>query len=141
MVARSFPDGRSSGLLGALNKLAPYGQYAFGVLLFLFGIDHFLYIDFVKNLVPAWIPGNTFWTYFTGVALMGAGLSILINFKPRYVGFLLMLMLLIWLLVLHIPRAVMAPVTDNGNEWTSVFQCMAFAGMAILWRYLDDRRE
>ena len=101
-------------------------------MLIIFGIDHFLYTSFVKTIVPAWIGAQLFWTYFAGVALILSGLAILINFKPRTVGLLLGTMLFIWLIVLHIPRAIAAPVTDNGNEWTSVFQCLAFSGMALL---------
>ncbi len=141
MIARIFPDNRSLGSLSFLDKIAPYGRYFFGIMLFLFGIDHFLYADFVKGLVPGWVPGAEFWTYFTGVALIGAGLAIIINFKPRTISLLLATMLFLWLILLHIPRALVAPMTDNGNEWTSVFECLAFAGMALLWPYANNRVE
>lgn len=141
MVAGQFPGSTSSGLLNALDKITPYGKYFFGILLVVFGIDHFLYFDFVKTLVPGWIPGAEFWTYLTGIALIGAGLSILIHFRPQQVGLLLAGMLLIWLLVLHIPRALAAPATDNGNEWTSVFQCLAFAGLALMWANAPGLRQ
>lgn len=133
MAASLFPENNTPGFLNIPARIAPYGRHFFGVMLLLFGIDHFLYIDFVKTLVPASIPGPEFWTYLTGVALIGAGVAMLIHFKPREVGLLLAGMLGIWLLVLHIPRAMAAPATDNGNEWTSVFQCLAFAGMALMW--------
>lgn len=133
MVAGLFPENNTPRFLNIPARIVPYGKYFFGVMLLLFGIDHFLYIDFVKTLVPASIPGPEFWTYLTGAALMGAGLAILINFRPWEVGLLLAGMLGIWLVVLHIPRALAAPASDNGNEWTSVFQCLAFAGMALMW--------
>ena len=109
-------------------------------MLVIFGIDHFVYIGFVQTLVPAWIPGHLFWSYFAGVALIGSGLAIFLNFKPRAISLLLASMLFIWLIILHIPRAIVAPVTDNGNEWTSVFQCLAFCGMAILYPYSNENQ-
>ena len=114
------------------GNLSNYGKYFFALMLVIFGIDHFVYTDFVKLLVPAWIPGPLFWTYVAGIALIGSGVALFINFKPKTISFLLGIMLLIWLVILHIPRAFAAPATDNGNEWTSVFQCLAFSGMAFL---------
>jgi len=122
-------------MIRIIETIARYGKYFFALLLVIFGIDHFLYIDFVKILVPTWIPGALFWSYFAGVALIASGLAIFINFKPRVTSLLLATMLFLWLLVLHIPRTITAPATDNGNEWTSVFQCLAFCGMAILYPY------
>jgi uncharacterized membrane protein YphA (DoxX/SURF4 family) len=135
IISALYPDKKSNGLIRFLERLAPYGKYFFGLMLIIFGIDHFLYIDGVKTLVPGWIPGNAFWTYFAGVALIGSGLAIFINFKPRVISLLLAAMLFIWLVVLHIPRAVTAPATDNGNELISVFECLAFSGMALLYPY------
>ncbi len=132
---RYIPTRKSAGLIGLIQKIAPFGKYFFALLLVVFGIDHFLYVDMVKTLVPTWIPGDLFWTYLAAVALIGAGLAIFINFKPGMISLLLAAMLFIWLIVLHIPRALFAPATDNGNEWTSVFECLAFSGIAILYPY------
>jgi len=126
--------GLAGGAFGSMEKIALCGPYFFAVMLIVFGIDHFLYTDFVKSLVPAWIPGSLFWTYVGAIGLMGAGLAILIKFKPKIISLLLAIMLFLWLVVLHIPRAVVAPVTDRANEWTSVFECLAFSGMALLYR-------
>jgi len=51
------------------------GRICFSITLITFGFEHFLYTGFVSTLVPAWIPGHVFWTYFCGTALMGAGLA------------------------------------------------------------------
>lgn len=117
----------------ALEKFARSGKYFFALLLVIFGIDHFVYTDFVKPLVPRWIPGELFWTYVGGTALFASGVAIFINFKPTLVGILLGSMLFIWLIILHIPRAAVAPPSDNGNELTSVFQALAFSGMAFMY--------
>jgi len=135
IVSKLYPDNKGNGFVRTLEKLAPYGKYFFATMLIIFGIDHFLYADFVKTIVPTWIPGHLFWTYFAGAALIASGLAIVLNFKPRVIGLLLGTMLFIWLIILHIPRAMVAPITDNGNEWTSVFQCLAFSGMSILYPY------
>jgi uncharacterized membrane protein len=137
IISTVYPDKKINGMR-IIEKIGLYGKYFFGIMLIIFGIDHFLYTDFVKTLVPTWIPGQLFWTYFAGIALIASGLAIFLNFKPRAISLLLATMLFVWLIVLHIPRAIVAPITDNGNEWTSVFECLAFSGISILYPYSND---
>lgn len=89
IVATAFTENK----VNAFEKFARHGKYFFALLLVIFGIDHFIYTDFVKPLVPRWIPGELFWTYFAGIALIGSGVAIFINFKPRAIGILLGTML------------------------------------------------
>jgi uncharacterized membrane protein len=133
IVARAFPGNTNTGFMHALYKTSFLGRYFFGLMLLLFGIDHFLYTDFVKTLVPAWIPGALFWTYVAGIALMGAGLSFITNIKRKRVALLAGIMLFLWLIVLHIPRAAaMDTSSKDPNEIVSVCECLAFSGMAFL---------
>jgi len=122
-----------------LEKLIPAGRIFFSITMLLFGLDHFYYTDFVATLVPAWIPGHTFWTYFAGVALMGSAIAIILKIWTTTVALLLSFMLFIWFLILHIPRAVADPYSGNGNEVTSVFQALAFSGIALGISILYDK--
>jgi uncharacterized membrane protein YphA (DoxX/SURF4 family) len=134
VTAASFRNsqGKRDSRSGSLEKLIPLGRIFVAVMLIVFGIDHFLYEQFVQTLVPAWIPYPLFWTYVAGIALIGAGISFITKIKIRLVGILSAIMLFIWLLILHIPRAVAMPGLANGNEITSVFQALAFTGVALL---------
>jgi uncharacterized membrane protein YphA (DoxX/SURF4 family) len=132
IVARTFPGNNRSKLINTLNQLSFLGKYFFGIMLIIFGIDHFLYVDFVKTLVPVWIPGNVFWTYFAAIALIGSGLAIIINFKIKTISLLLGAMLFLWLILLHIPRAITMDTSKDPNEIVSVFECLAFSGVAFL---------
>lgn len=110
---------------------AAIGRFFFCLMLIVFGIDHFIYTDFVASLVPSWIPGPVFWTYFGAIALIGAGAAILLNIFRFPVSLLLALILFLWVALLHIPRAVVA-TSDKGNELTSVFEALAFSGVALM---------
>jgi uncharacterized membrane protein YphA (DoxX/SURF4 family) len=107
----------------------------------LFGIDHFLYADFVSKLVPMWIPGQLFWTYFAGVALIGSGIGIILKIKLKLVATLLGVMIFLWLIMLHIPRAIADPYGDKGNEVTSVFEALGFSGIAFVIAGGDNRKK
>jgi uncharacterized membrane protein YphA (DoxX/SURF4 family) len=133
IVAGSLPrENNPSGLIKFLEKLIPSGKYFLAITMVVFGYMHFVYPAFVSTLVPNWIPGHLFWTYFAGVALMLAGLAIILNIKRRLAAGLLGLMILLWFIMLHIPRAITDPHSGNGNEWTSVFEAFGFSGIAFL---------
>jgi uncharacterized membrane protein len=139
ILAGSFDDDESvkpSALNRTLGKLIPLGRFFFGVMLIVFGIDHFLYAQFVATLVPAWIGGNIFWTYVAAIALIGSGVSLITKIKISLVSLLMGTMIFIWFLVLHIPRAIAMPDVDNGNELTSVFQALAFSGVGFVLSYV-----
>jgi uncharacterized membrane protein len=137
VVAASFADDESF----ADNKqLLTLGRIFFSIMLIAFGIDHFLYTEFVATLVPSWIPGQTFWTYFGAIALIGSGVCILLKIKIRLVSFLLGIMLLLWFVLLHIPRAIADPNLEKGNEITSVFQALAFSGIAFVATALFSKK-
>lgn len=127
-----FPKTGQASFPAILIRLGPL---FFSLMLVLFGIDHFLYTSFVAGLVPSWIPGHRFWTYFAGIALIGAGLFIGLKIQVRLVGILLAVMLLLWVILLHIPRAATDSSGDQGNELTSVFEALAFSGIAWIIAY------
>lgn len=131
VIAASYPKEKLSGT-SLLDNFIPFGRIFFSIMMIVFGYDHFLYTKFVATLVPEWIPWHTFWTYFAGTALMGAGVAIMLKFQLKLVGLLLGIMLFIWFVILHIPRAIADPYIDKGNEVTSVFEALAFSGIAFL---------
>jgi uncharacterized membrane protein YphA (DoxX/SURF4 family) len=115
--------------LGA-SKLSTLGRILFALSMVVFGVQHFLYAPFIAFLVPSWIPGHLFWAYFTGSAFIAAGLSIATRIFAPLAATLLGIMFLLWVLVLHAPRVVAQP--RNGDEWTSAFVALAFAGGSFI---------
>jgi uncharacterized membrane protein len=121
-----------SGITRWLGKLAPYGRVFFSIMLIGYGADHFVYTKFVSEMVPSFIPGHYFWTYFTGTALIGAGVAIILKIKLRLVASLLGVMFFLWLVLLHIHRAMIDPVGNDGLELARVFVIFGFIGIAFL---------
>jgi uncharacterized membrane protein len=117
-------------LTNFLQRFIPLGPYFLAAFLVLAGILHFIYVDFVMLLVPAWIPGQRFWAYFTGCALIAGGLGISLPPTRRWAALLTAGMIFVWVLVLHLPRAL-ANLKD-ANETTAVFEALAMTGIAML---------
>jgi len=143
IVAGSFPPGRTApDFVKLLENLIPFGKCFFGIMLIVFGVSHFAYPDFCAALVPNWIPWHYFWMYFAAVALILGGLGILLFLFSEYSVFCFNaaklaalftgIMIFLWVIMLHIPRAIADPHSGNGNEWTSVFEALAFSGIAFI---------
>jgi len=114
------------------------GRCSLGAFLILAGIQHFLFTAFVVTLVPTWIPGPLFWTYFAAVALIAGGVGLILPVTSRLAAALVGAMIFIWVLVLHIPRGV---TMHNQNEWTAVVEALAFSGIAFALVARQSSRE
>jgi len=99
------------------------------------GYAHFKYADFVKDLIPEFIPFHLFWTYFCGVCLLAGGIGILIP-KTRWLASLLSgIMVMGWFLLLHIPRFLANP--QDPSDRLGVLESFAFAGVFFLFAALS----
>jgi uncharacterized membrane protein len=114
------------------EKLIPFGGIFFSITMISFGIDHFLYTKGIATLVPGWIPYPFFWTYFAGLALIGSGIAIILRIKLNLIANLLGMMILLWFILLHIPRAIAHPFANKEEEVFSAYSALAFSGIAFV---------
>jgi hypothetical protein len=66
------------------------------VALAIFAAEHFLAARDLLVIVPRWIPGALFWTYFVGAALLAAAISFI---AWRYVRWSASLVALLFLII------------------------------------------
>ena len=107
------------------------GRLCFCTTIVAYGLAHFLYTKYISPLVPAWIPYPTFWTYFAGVALIGAGGTIVLGIRRQTSAFLLGSMVLLWVLCLHLPRVIAIPLPAKRAELSSLLEAIAYTGTAF----------
>ena len=93
-------------------------------------MQHFVYHDFVAQLVPSWIPGPMLWTYFTGAALIAGGVGMLVAPTARLAATMSGVMILLWVPMVHVPRALAGP--DHASETAGVFEALAVSGVAFM---------
>ncbi|HKV74809.1 MAG TPA: hypothetical protein VJN95_09850 [Gemmatimonadales bacterium] len=105
------------------------GRVLYAAPLLVFAVQHFIYSEYVASLIPKWIPGPWFWTYFIAVAFVAATAAIISGRLRWLAGTLLGIQFLTWVVILHFPRVLHA--TDGrGNEWTSLFMALAMGAGA-----------
>lgn len=111
-----------------MNRIANFGRYLFAIPMVIFGVFHFVNTRTLQNVVPSFIPGQTFWVYLTGAALIAAGISILIKKQIQLISNLLALMLLVFALFVHLPLAM------EGDQLasSSFLKDIALAGGALI---------
>lgn len=125
---------------GLFDKLIQPGRIFFAVTMIAFGIAHFLYTVFIEKLVPTWIPFATGWTLIAGAVLIVLGIAIIGKIWLRPAAFILAAVLMVWLFVLHIPRAIADPYASRGNEVASTFDNLAFCGTSLLLGLLQQQQ-
>ena len=132
MLAGSLPPEwtNSQAWDAATDEFAKAGRFIFGFSAIVFGIQHFMYGQFIAMLVPSWIPWPFFWAYFFGLAFIAAGIAIVINVRARLGATLLGIMFLVWVVVLHVPLVVSQP--RNGDKWSSLFVAIAMCGSCFI---------
>lgn len=94
--------------------LSTIGRYLYALPFGVFGLFHFMNAEQMAGMVP--IPGGEFWVYVTGLAMLAACISILIEKKARLACILLGVLLLIYVFSIHIPAVVggeMQPAMTN----------------------------
>jgi hypothetical protein len=132
VMAGFFSENNENALIRFLGKLIPFGAIFFSLTIISFSIDHFLYAKEAADYVPSWVPYHVFWLYFTGAALLGSGLAIILKIKPALAATLLGAMIFTWFIILHIPRIIVSPVAYLGSEITSAFLALAYGGIAFV---------
>jgi|HubBroStandDraft_5_1064220.scaffolds.fasta_scaffold113141_2 uncharacterized membrane protein len=100
------------------------------VALAIFAAEHFLAARDLSAIVPRWIPGALFWTYFVGAALLAAAISFITWRYVRWSASLLAVLFLIFVATIHLPN-----LTKHLHErlfWTIAVRETAFAGGAMV---------
>lgn len=107
-------------------------RYAYGICPLIFGLSHFVYLDFTAGMVPGWLPAPVFWAAATGTGHVAAGLAILSGLLSRLAAGLLAAMMGSFALLLHLPRVVADPTSHV--EWTMLCVATMLAGAAWIVR-------
>ena len=111
------------------DRIPPFGRLFLAVPMAVFGAQHFTAAIFVARLVPSWIPWHLFWTYFVGVALISAALSIVTGKHARLAAGLLAIMLCLFVALMHIPALASDP--HDRIRLAVALRDLAFSGGAL----------
>ncbi|HEY6412839.1 MAG TPA: hypothetical protein VIX42_04090 [Edaphobacter sp.] len=112
------------------DKVIVLGPPFEAVALAIFAAEHFLAAHDLMPIVPRWLPGPLFWTYFFGAALLAATISFILWRHVRWSALLLALFFLLIVATIDLPN-----LPKHAHErlfWTLTVREMAFAGGAMV---------
>jgi uncharacterized membrane protein len=113
-----------------VGRVLVLGPVFEAVALTIFAAEHFLAARGLSVIVPRWIPGALFWTYFVGAALLAAAISFIAWRYVRWSASLLALLFLIIVATIDLPN-----LPKHAHErlfWTLTVREAAFAGGAMV---------
>ncbi len=118
-----------------MNNLNKIGQILFALPFGVFGLFHFMMASQMAGAVPSWVPGGIFWVYVTGLALIAAAVSLVINKYAYYAALGLALLLVTFVLTVHLPGMM------GGDQMAmpGLLKDLALAGAALLVAHLNPK--
>ena len=118
-------------------RLTRIARIAFGVSAVLFGLAHFVYMNYTAPLVPTWLPpSQEFWGYATGVFHIAGGLAIVAGIRARLAAVLLAAMYASFIPLVFVP--VLMAETSSAFRWTECATTIVLVGVA--WTVADSLR-
>lgn len=86
--------------------------YLLALVLFAFGVFHYIYPHDLLGYVPAFVPGGIIWVYFVGTAFILVAISFLTNQMVKVAGYLLAVLLILFIVSIHLPNYLHAGDKD-----------------------------
>jgi len=138
LIAAILAAGREFRRARGLDKADPLGRVTLAIPIAVFGAEHLSSAHAIMNAVPRWMPGKLFWTYFVGIALIAAALSIIFRVWIRLSATLLSFLLFCFVALIHVPNAIAAP--RDRIAWTIVARDSSFSAGALLLAFAGGRK-
>jgi uncharacterized membrane protein len=107
-----------------LDKVVALGNLFFALPLAVFGAEHFAAARGIMQGVPKFMPWPLFWTYFVGVALLAASLSIATKIQVRWSGLLFGIMMFLFVAMMDLPGTLAEP--HNRFNWALMLRELSF---------------
>jgi len=122
-----------------MNKFLLTGRILFALPFGIFGLNHFLITEVFVGQMTSFIPGAGFTVILTGMALIAACTSIIINKYVRLSCILLAVLLLLFILSIHIPNLIY--MTDKALPMINLLKDTSLLGGALMIAGLSEEEK
>jgi uncharacterized membrane protein len=109
------------------------------IVMITFGVYHFVNPQLMIVFVPNFLPGGIVWVYVVGVAFIIAGLAFLLHKWVKLAGYLLALLLFIFILTIHLPNYLHSGEKDM--QQVSLINLLKDAAIAAFAMYVASNAQ
>lgn len=89
-----------------MKNMTTVGRILYALPFAIFGINHFLMMDYYMGLLTSFIPKTAFIMILTGIVLIAASISIITKKLVKLSTTLLAILLFIFIITIHIPHLI-----------------------------------
>jgi len=87
-----------------MKKVTTIGRILFAIPFALFGINHFLMMNYYLGMLTSFIPLGAYTIILTGIMLIAASISIISKKFVKFSTIMLAILLFIFIVTIHIPH-------------------------------------
>jgi len=89
-----------------MKKLTTIGRILFAIPFALFGINHFLMLNYYLGMLTSFVPLGAYTIILTGIMMIAASVSIITKILVKFSTLLLAGLLFIFIITIHIPHLI-----------------------------------
>jgi putative oxidoreductase len=98
-----------------MKRIATIGRILFAIPFALFGINHFLMMDYYLGMLTSFIPFGAYTIILTGILLIAVSISILTKIYVKLFTLILAALLFIFIITIHIPHLL-----EGGDQTATI---------------------
>ncbi|MFO7573560.1 MAG: hypothetical protein R6W67_00180 [Bacteroidales bacterium] len=88
-----------------MKKLTMIGRFLFAIPFAIFGINHFLMLDYYMGMLTSFIlPLGVYMVFLTGLLMIGISISIMTRWYVKQAAYVLAGLLFLFIVTIHIPH-------------------------------------
>ncbi len=124
-----------------MKNITTLGRVLFAVPFALFGINHFLMLDYYMGMLTSFIPLGAYTIILTGIMLIAASISIISKKFVKFSTIMLALLLFMFIVTIHIPHLISG--ADTTVTLIALLKDISLMGgsLMIAGIYYDEKKS
>jgi uncharacterized membrane protein YphA (DoxX/SURF4 family) len=123
-----------------MNKITTVGRILFALPFAVFGINHFIMMDYYMGMLTSFIPRTGFIMILTGILMIAASISIITKKLVRLSTIMLAVLLFIFIITIHIPHLI-NEVDTTATLITLLKDISLMGGSLMIAGFYTDQKQ